>query len=69
MLQVQRLIRVKRRGRRLTNVYLLARRIWEALAGKRPPYWRERQLQLGYEARRAEGLNPVRALMGAVGLG
>jgi len=68
-LEVQRLIRARRRGRRLTNVYLLARRLWEALTGKCPPYWRERQLQLRYEAGCREGLNPVRALMGAVGLG
>ena len=68
-LQVQRLIWVKRRGRRLTNVYLLARRIWEAITAKTPPYWRERQLHLRYDAGRREGLNPVRALLGAVGLG
>lgn len=68
-LQAQRLILVKRRGRRLTNVYLLARRIWQAITGKGPPYWKERQLHLRYEAGRQEGLTPWRAAAVAAGYG
>ena len=68
-LVAQRLIFVKRRGRRLTNVYLLARRIWAAITGKQPPYPRDRQLQMRYEAGRSGGLTPWRAAMGALGYG
>ena len=68
-LVAQRLIFVKRRGRRLTNVYLLARRIWAAITGKQPPYPRDRQLQIRYEAGRSGGLTPWRAAMGALGYG
>lgn len=68
-MQVQRLIRVRRRGRRLSNVYLLARRIWQAIAGKEPPYWKDRQLHLRYEAGRQGGLTPWRAAAVALGYG
>jgi hypothetical protein len=68
-LALQRLIRVKRRGRKLTNVYLLARRVWAALTGRQPQYARDQQLRLRYDDGLRAGLTPVRAAMGALGYG
>jgi len=68
-LVAQRLIAAKRRGRRLTNVYRLAHRIWQAITGRIPPYWKDRQLHLRYEAGQRGGLTPWRAASQALGYG
>lgn len=62
-LKVQGLVRVVRRGKGLTNVYLLARWVWKALTGKATVYDRNRQYQLDFQRGIEAGLSPPRAIL------
>lgn len=67
-LQAQGLIKIVRRGKRLNNAYLLAKRIWRAITGQDPPRYQDRQLHLRLRESLARGVSPPRAVLDALKL-